>query len=550
MKSFTRHVIAAALLICAGSWEHAQSQATTPKKGSVAGKVTIKGKPAPGIAVAMRSGDYGSRYDPSFKAVTDQDGKYHIIDVPAGSYQVYSIAPAFVISDINNGRETVVLTESESVEGIDFSLVRGGVITGKVTDAEGRPAVEQQVNLLAADTVPNQRGSVNVFSGVQTDDRGIYRMFGIAAGHYRVAAGLTDEGSIMTGPGRLSIKQAFYSEAADTSDASKAAVVEVTEGGEATNIDITLGRALPTFAAHGRIVDGENRQPIAGARLGMQHIGDDQRRTSVGTNATSNSKGEFTVENLPPGKYGIFLAPQPDSEVRSDVVAFDIVDQDATGLLVKSTKGAASLAGSIVIDNTDDKAVFGKLMQLRIQAFVQGSGPNLGPNMPHTTTINSDGSFRLGGLEPGTLYFSLGAQDRSLVKGFVVSRVERDDVVEPRGLEIKNGEQIAGVRLVVSYGNATVRGVVKLEDGPLPAGTRVYVRITKDGETRPNTQSPEVDSRGHFIVQGLPGGLYYFEANIFFPGVMSRPRPPVRQQVNVLDGVVTDITITINNPEP
>ena len=213
MKSLTRYVIAAALLICsAGFCERAQSQTKTPKKGSVAGKVTIKGKAAPGIVVGMRTSDYGSPYEPSYKATTDQDGKYRITDVPAGSYQVYPVAPAFVISDINNGRETVVLSEGENVEGIDFALVRGGVITGKVTDADGRPAIEQRVNLLAADSVPNQRGSVNVFSGVQTDDRGIYRMFGLAAGRYKVAAGQGDDDSFMNDRNRPSFKQSFYTE--------------------------------------------------------------------------------------------------------------------------------------------------------------------------------------------------------------------------------------------------------------------------------------------------------------------------------------------------
>jgi hypothetical protein len=554
MKSLTRYVIAAALLICsAGFCGRAQSQTRTPKKGSVAGKVTIKGKPAAGIFVSMRTSDSGSPYEPSYKATTDQEGKYRVTDVPVGSYQVYVVAPAFVIANIQGTRELVVLGEGESVEGIDFALVRGGVITGKVTDADGRPAIEQRVNLLGAETEPNQRLSVNVYSGVQTDDRGVYRMFGLTAGHYRVAAGQSDEGYYMNNAGRPSFKQSFYTEAADSSDASKASVIEVTEGSETANADITLGRPGQTFAASGRIVDGENGQPIAGARFGLQYISDERTNSFVGANSTTNSKGEFKVENLPAGKYGIFLVAEPNSDFRSDLVAFEIVDQDISGVLVKSTKGAASLAGSIVLENTDDKAVLAKLSQLRIQAFVQNPGGARPPNMGHTTTINADGSFRLGGLEPGIMFFSLGAPDRSLVKGFTISRVERDGVVEPRGLEIKNGDQITGVRLVLSYGNATVRGVVKFEDGPLPAGAHVYIRLTKDGETRPNMQSmqpPQVDSRGHFIIQGIPGGLYYFETNIFVPGVVTRPRPPVKQQVNVLDGVVTDVTITLDNPKP
>ncbi len=553
MKSLTRYAIAAALLICsAGFCERARSQTKTPKKGSVAGKVTIKGKPASGIVVGLRISEYGSPYEAPLKATSDQDGKYRVNDVPAGSYQVYPIAPAFVNSNTQSTRELVILSEGESVEGIDFALVRGGGITGKVTDADGRPAIEQQVSLFSAETAPNQRGSVNVFGGVQTDDRGIYRMFGLAAGRYKVAAGQSDENYFMNNTGRPSFKISFYSDASDTADAAKATVVEVTEGGEAANIDITLGRAAQTFAASGNIVD-ESGQPIPGARFGMQHVIDERRNSFVSPNSISNSKGEFRVENLTPGKYAIFLAAQPASDLRSDGVAFEIVDQDVNGLLVKSKKGSASLAGSIVLDNTDDKAVFAKLIQLRIGAFVQKSGGALSPNMGHTTTISADGSFRLSGLEPGTLNFSLTAQDRNLIKGFILSRIEKDGVVEPRGIEIKEGDQITGVRLMVSYGNATVRGVVKFQDAPLPEGARVYIRITKDGETRPDlqsVQSPQVDSRGHFIIQRIPSGLYYFETNIFVPGDFGRARSPAKQQVTVLEGVVTEVTITLDNPKP
>ena len=78
----------------------------------------------------------------------------------------------------------MVVGEDENVEDINFSLVRGGVITGKVTDADGHPVILQQVSLFPADAfasnAPNNH-NVQIFpsSNVQTDDRGIYRMYGL-----------------------------------------------------------------------------------------------------------------------------------------------------------------------------------------------------------------------------------------------------------------------------------------------------------------------------------------------------------------------------------
>ncbi len=545
MSSFTRYVIASALVLSsAGFFVCAKAQTKAPKKATVAGKVTIKGKPAPGIAVGLRLREPTSQFEPWFKARTDQEGNYRITDVPAGTYEIAPVAPAFVRS-ASQRTETVVLTEGESVEGIDFALVPGGVITGKVTDAENRPVVEQRVSLLIGDPPASQRGPIYPRSTVQTDDRGIYRIFGIAPGRYKVAMGEGDNNFYWTG--RTSYKQTFYP---DVSDDSKATVVEVTEGSEASNIDITVGRPEQMFAASGRVVDGENGQPIAGTRFVLQRMineGDPSYRY-VGVSAISNNKGEFRLENLTSGKYLLFLSPQQDSDLRSDAVTFEIVDQEMTGLIVKTSKGGTSLSGNIILENTDDKAVLATLMQLRVQAYVQKSQP--APNIGHSASINSDGSFQLNGLEAGTARILLGAQNRRLMNGFTVLRIERDGVVQPHGIEIKDGGQITGVRVVITYGNATIHGVVKLENGALPPGTRIFVQVSKDGEANSNSiRPPQVDTRGHFIIEGLPGGLYNLEANLMIPG--GKPRPPVKQQVNVPDGGVTDVTITFDiNPNP
>src|SRR2546421_4145130 len=148
-------IISALLLSCCAAFgQRASSQTATAKNNPnaiVSGKVTIKGKPAPGIVVGVRSGR-PSQFDPTFKATTDDDGKYRIADVPPGSYEIAPVAPALVISEGNNLRgQMVVIGEGENVEGIDFELVRGGVITGRVTDADGHPIIEESVNLMQVD---------------------------------------------------------------------------------------------------------------------------------------------------------------------------------------------------------------------------------------------------------------------------------------------------------------------------------------------------------------------------------------------------------------
>src|SRR5439155_7492049 len=133
------------------------------------------------------------------------------------------------------------------------------------------------------------------------------------------------------------------------SNADEAGIVEVSEGSEAKNIDIIVGRSLPTFAASGKVVDGETGQPVAGLRFGLRRIVNNREADFMGTNAASNTQGEFRMENVTPGKYMIFLYSQVGSEIRSDSVPFELIDQDVTGLLVKTVKGL-TITGTVALD--------------------------------------------------------------------------------------------------------------------------------------------------------------------------------------------------------
>src|SRR6266536_2327458 len=217
--------IISALLCCTVFCQRANSQTGPAKKNAdatVSGKITIKGKPAPEVVVGLRLSQ-PTQFDSAFKATTDQDGKYRITDVPAGSYQIAPVAPAFVISDVNKPwGQSLIITEGDKVAGIDFDLVKGGVVTGKVTDADGHPVMEERLSLLAADYPRSGPSYVSV--DFQTDDRGIYRMFGIRPGHYKVAIGEENIGVYRGfGTGR-SLPITFYP---DATDAANAKVIEV-----------------------------------------------------------------------------------------------------------------------------------------------------------------------------------------------------------------------------------------------------------------------------------------------------------------------------------
>lgn len=534
-------------------------QAAKPPRASIEGRVTIKDKGAAGVAVSLRKGEVGNPFEPYLKATTDHDGYYRFANVAPGSYEVLPAGGAFITSD--NQRAKTVVVDEDDIEGINFALVRGGVITGKVTDADGRPLILQQVNIFMADAFnqpqqqsqqpgqqPAPRPPVYPFNNTQTDDRGIYRIYGLRAGRYKVATGRSDEVFNFNFSTQRIYRQVFHP---DATDQAKATIIEVTEGSEANNVDIKLGPPLQTFSASGRVVDSEKGLPVPNLTFSLQRLAG-QRAEFANAPVMSDGQGDFVAEGLVPGKYQIFLFQgMSGSDLRAEPITFEIIDQDISNVIFKLGKGA-SLSGVVVIE-TEDKAALQKLPQMRLMAYAapQPGAPNVF-GQSSSSMVGADGSFRLGGLPGGVINVRLSGTMGPLdLKGYALSRIERDGVPMPKGIEVKDGEQVGGIRVIVAYGNGSIRGVVKFENGTLPSSVQMYVRLSKPGENPGPIRPNQVDSRGNFLIEGIPPGTYELSLQVFGEGAPKMPQP--KREVNVQNGVVTDVMITVDlttQPKP
>jgi Carboxypeptidase regulatory-like domain len=178
---------------------------------SIGGLVTLSGKPASSVTVTLveldamrRSEAYRWQRDgaiaPPFqqRATTDAEGRYRLSNLPAGSYRLRVESKSAVLASAGAGTEkTITVDDGESREDVNFDFIRGGVITGRVTDENGKPLIAALIRVSVLREVPGGPDKTPQFEMrrdghsemYQTDDRGIYRVYGLPKGRYIVGSG-------------------------------------------------------------------------------------------------------------------------------------------------------------------------------------------------------------------------------------------------------------------------------------------------------------------------------------------------------------------------
>jgi carboxypeptidase family protein len=535
-----------------------QDPTTEIRAGSIAGRVTVGGRPVSGVAVMLLGLDSNSsRRTPAATVKTDEEGRYRFKGVTAGSYDVFPAAPALVLP--KQGRygqpgKTVMVEVGESTEGVDFALKGGGVITGRVTEADGRPVVEEEVllNKIAEQGLTLQFIPHN-YESLITDDRGVYRVYGVPAGHYMVSVG-EPYGPVRTGGnGREYYMETFHP---GVTDRAKAVLVEVKEGAETTGVDIIMGPPQKTYAITGRVVNAQNR-PLPGVELGLIALSENgNSRSDTTGDWRSNDKGVFLIEGALPGHYRIYPRNDPSSNSFGEPIPFDVKNEDVSDLEIKMSRGG-TISGVVVVEGVNDPGLRDKLSQLRVSSHVVSQDPSTtlrdrSSDEFASSQISGDGSFLVAGLRPGKATIHLNWNSPSPPKEFTILRVERNGQDITNGMVIGQGEQVTGVRVVIGVGSGAIRGQVKIEGGQLE-GVRLSLYVRRAGSTPNYYRIIELDMHGRFAIEKLVEGDYELmigPMSVTVTGdagakTMSR-MPTVNQTVSMSPGAVSEVTLILS----
>ena len=527
-------MIAQFLSIASTCWAQQAAGGTKPSEkpnGVITGRVVNSaGEPLSGAVVYASS--LGTSTG-SHRATVDTNGDFKIDGLEVGLYRLSAGAPGYVMAPQPSP------TESQSYyhigDSVTLRLIKGAVITGTVTGPRG-PLVAVGVNAIRVrDEANNSLTTPMVFRERSTDDRGMYRFYGLLPGSYVIWAAKPRIGLIA--PTAYDNDTPTYSPSSTRDTASEVVVRE----GEEITADIQY-RAEPGHAISGKVVGvvESETQFSGGASINLTDVRD--RSSLVGTSASSNDNFSFAIYGVADGEYELsaFQFLQSRDEFKSPPRRVTVRGADVNGMIL-TLAPLASIEGSLVFE-TDPKAgcgkrretaaqetiVFGRRYEPEKKAGVAAQTATLAEVSLSATNYVSTGvgdaklSFILKNLPPGSYRIdprppASGWYVRSIaIRGTETVAARAASLVVARdGIVLKSGERVSGLTVTITEGAASIRGRISVTAGQiLPPNMRLYLVPTEreSGENALRFFEGTVANDGTFVMGNLAPGRYWMIA--------------------------------------
>lgn len=459
--------------------------------GSITGRViTDDGQPVQTARVTL-VGAGGSSGLTRGRAMilTDEEGNFKIDGLDAMPYRIFVYSPGYVAADQENfsGAPVAGTVSSNSYRIGDFvtvSMTRGAVITGRVLTANGEPVVGIYVRVLKVREHDGRPpvGDPGPMVSLQnkTDDRGIYRIYGLAPGSYVVIAGGGAFSGLQT---PFDAKAPVYH---PSSTRETAAELTVRNGEELSGIDIRY-RADRGFAVSGRVTGAEtsvrSQMSISLTTVSLRRAsgGEVIAQAVIPPNSPQNG---FAFYGIAPGEYELEAlrgGPQDDNPMFSEARKVTVTAADVSGVTITMT-AAPSLAGTVVFEEKKEetpacpqsrKPVIEEtqIIALRNDTGEEENDRNTILTMSNAPSPNAKGEFTVRGLRAAhyRLRVSL-PSDALYVKSVELTGREpaRD------GLIVRAGERVTGLRITAAWGAASLSGKYDPGEGR-PPGLRAHL---------------------------------------------------------------------------
>lgn len=580
MKFHSRLQLLAAIcwLIVFGALAIAQNSAQTEKaqpvlkNGSITGRVLgDDGQPLASIPVfAMpigRAGGAGRRQGPAAPAqtTTDDDGNFELINLSPASYSISASVPGYVAPPAEEETGAAIYRPGDSA---NITLIKGGVITGKVVNSTGEALTGVSVSAIRVGNLNGEEDDQSTQQGFgrawRTDDRGVYRIYGLVAGSYIIQAGGQAVGRAGGGPNPLSP----FGQDAPTyypSSTREAAVpLAVRPGDEAAGIDIRY-RGEKGRSVSGKVLAkaGENPNDPAPTQISLMLAGTDSviaTTVQMGIQMGRGANGGFAFYGISDGEYEITARRVAFSGVESDAVAtprrVPVRGADVGGIQL-TLAPLALLSGKVLLEKKagapacpSPRKFFVEEILLTAErdepATAQGTAvSHLVPKRPSAPSALGDfslrnleaGSWRLAVRLPDENWYVRAMSPDGKASTAATARKAASMLTGPppvnlarNGVTFKPGEKLTNATVTIAEGAAGVKGtVISGQDAKSAGKLQVHLipaeKESADDVLRYAQTTTAKDSAFHF--KNIAPGRYYLLAKPIKNSESSDFRPAV-----------------------
>ena len=449
-------------------------------------------------------------------ATTDAEGRYEFKEVRAGRYTISASKGSYVGLSYGQQRpldaaKPLQILDNQSVERVDLSLPRGGVITGKVVDEFGEPMSDVQIAPQSYQTVQGQRRLVPAGRQASTDDMGEFRVFGIPPGQYYLTATWRSQ-NMMNNEDRVAYAPMYFP---GTDNPAQAQRITLGVGQQVSDIVMALKPIRATRVSG--TATGSDGRPMTGQIMVMA-------TTGFGFNMSGGGMirpdGTFSINGIAPGEYTLRAQSfGPAGVGETAVVKITATGDDITDLHIVGAKPSTA-SGRIVTD----PGATGSLPQ-GLSLMLMPMTPGEIPMGMQPARIADDGTFEL---KSGPGRMRLNTMGPGGPGGWTIRAVRLNGTeITDTGIEFKPNEDISGLEVEFTNRLTTITGLVTNARGE---GVKEYsaIAFSQDREKwkiAGRYQSMgRPDQDGRFKISGLAPGDYYIVAlDKIEPGQMSDP---------------------------
>lgn len=493
----------------------AQKPDSNSKLGSIKGRVLSEGQAVTNASVTVSS----VKAPEQARAVpTNDNGDFEVKGLESGLYRVQVSAPAY--ASVPNDPEHQIYRVGDS---ITLNMVRGGVITGRVVTGNNDPVVAVRVRaLMIRDSSGRPARSPEPVEKL-TDDRGIYRIFGLVPGTYVVFAG--GRGFYGTGANAYDNDAPTFAPSSTRDTAQEILLV----AGDERTIDIRYR------GNSGHSISGNATAPtrpdspwisIKLARLAST--------MDFSVSTYQNGTKGFEFQGAADGDYLIwadYTLPAGEA-LSSEPKRITVKGADVTGVEL-AVKPLASVAGVVILEPSTIVECKDKRRPVFEETFVTLRRNQRKPAKEETakdqtleTSVYSSsqavpdrgGSFKLSPLAAGQYNFDMRLFAKYWYLRSVTLPASKDATSDLARnlLTLKSGDRITGLKAILTEGAASINGAVDLPEDR-PSGRIVFYAVPAEKDKAEEVlryfAAPVADD-GSFTMEQVPPGRYWTLAKL------------------------------------